>query len=211
MKFTKKDLVYSIITGLTAGIVAWRVLVFLGTTNIAGFSLFLLVLVVPVLWILGVNLGYFLGKWMPFFNQFGKFAAIGFTNFAVDTGVLNLLIGSSGVASGIYFSVFKTISFMAGVSHSYLWNKIWVFESSNDNKGGEIFKFLTVAVLSILVNVGVASFIVNYVDPKFGFDDKIWANIGSVVGSAVALVFSFVGFKLLVFKKKEDALPQIPS
>ena len=28
-----------------------------------------------------------------------------------------------------------------------------------------------------------------------------WANIGGVAGSAVALIFSFIGIRLIVFKK----------
>lgn len=204
--FTKKDFVYSIITGLTAGFVIWQVLNFLeapsfGLPTDHPHALFLII--VPVLWVLGVNLGYFLGRWMPFFNQFGKFVAIGFTNFAVDMGILNLLIASTGIATGAYYAIFKGISFMGGVSHSYLWNRLWVFESFGGDKREQFIKFLTVAVLSALVNVGVASFVVNFVDPLFGFDDKVWANVGSVVGSAVALIFSFIGFKLVVFRKKE--------
>src|SRR3989344_992981 len=88
-------------------------------------------LVVPVLWILGVNLGYFLGRWVVFFNQFGKFAAVGFTNAAVDFGILNLLIAYYGIVSGLGFSLFKATSFVVAVAHSYLWNKFWVFSSEN--------------------------------------------------------------------------------
>lgn len=202
--FSRKDLFYSIITGLTAGVIAWQVLNFLnapsfGLPTAHPHSLF--IIIVPILWILGVNLGYFLGRWMPFFNQFGKFAAIGFTNFAVDAGVLNLLIAYSGLASGIYFSIFKALSFMAGITHSYFWNRVWVFESSSQNKREEFIKFFIVGVVAILVNVGSASFVVNFIDPMFGFDENVWANVGAVIGSGVALVLSFVGFRLVVFKK----------
>ena len=206
MKFTKKDLFFSLITGLTAGVIAWQILNFLeapsfGLPTSHPHALF--VLIIPLLWVIGVNFGYFLGRWMPFFNQFGKFAAIGFTNFAVDAGVLNILIAYSGLATGIYFSIFKAISFMAGITHSYFWNRIWVFESSSQNKREEFFKFFSVGLIAILVNVGVASFVVNFVDPFFGLSENVWANIGAVVGSAVALVFSFIGFRLLVFKKND--------
>ena len=54
---------------------------------------------------------------------------------------------------------------------------------------------------SFAINVGVASFIVNYINPFVGFTPEIWANIGAVMGSATALVFSFLGFKIFVFKK----------
>lgn len=165
---------------------------------------------IPILWICGVNLGYFLGRWINFFNQFGKFAAIGFTNAAVDFGVLNLLIANTGTTAGAWYSVFKAVSFISAIIPSYFWNKHWAFSSksspsagSGSSSGGvfEFAKFISVAVVSILINNGVASFIVNFIDPVLGLDLRVWANIGAVAGSAVALAFSFAGFKLAVFRK----------
>lgn len=207
MTFTKKDLVFSLTTGLTTGIIVWRIAVFLELPLFFDINYFWLVFLVPILWIFGVNLGYFLGRTIVFFNQFGRFTAVGFTNAAVDFGILNILIAFSGVASGGLFSTFKGASFFIATIHSYLWNKYWVFEAG-ESRGGqsEFFKFAVVAGLAIIVNVGAASFIVNGVDPLFGFNENVWANVGAVVGSAVALVFSFVGFKIVVFKKKEEPI-----
>jgi len=201
-KFTKKDLYFSIITGLITGFIAWRIFIFLELPEFAGISYAWLAVFVPVLWILGVNLGYFLGQWFGFFNQFGKFSAVGFTNAAVDFGVLNLLIAYSGVASGGLFSLFKAISFVTALFHSYIWNKFWVFEAGGSQGGGaEFTKFSTVTIIALLVNVGMASFVVDLVDPLFGLNENVWANVGAVAGSAVGLMVSFVGFKLAVFKK----------
>jgi putative flippase GtrA len=216
-KFTKKDLGFAILTGLITGTIAWRIFNFLNVTNIQfrfvvcdggvcpWYSLIIIpwfwfVLIIPILWILGVLLGYFLGQWLKFFNQFGKFAAIGFTNAAVDFGVLNLLIANTGFHSGGWYTVFKAISFMVAVIPSYFWNKYWAFEG-NEGVRFEFAKFLSVAVVSIFINDGVASFVVNYVQPFGGLSSAVWANVGAMAGSAVALVFSFVGFKLAVFKK----------
>lgn len=171
-----------------------------------GISFAWLTFVVPVFWILGINLGYFLGKWIDFFNQFGKFAAIGFTNAAVDFGVLNILIAWSGIASGILYAVFKTISFIISVTHSYYWNRYWVFGSQNPEKKKEFFEFISVYIFASAVNVGIATGIVSLIDPMFGVNQNVWANLGAVAGSAMALVFSFVGVRLVVFKKQGDAL-----
>jgi len=154
-----------------------------------------LLIIVPILWILGVLLGYFLGKWMAFFNQFGKFAAIGFTNAAVDFGVLNLLIANTGISSGGWYAVFKAVSFLSAIIPSYFWNKHWAFEAKGGDSGFEFTKFMSVAIVSIFINTGVASFIVNYVHPTGGLNPAIWANVGAVAGSAVALIFSFAVFK----------------
>lgn len=199
-EFSKKDLFFSIITGFITGLIAWRIFIFLNVPE-RFISWPWLTVIVPILWILGVNLGYFLGRWLAFFNQFGKFAAIGFTNAAVDFGILNLLIASTGVANGGWYSVFKGISFLVAMLHSYIWNKYWVFESGESGGGGvEFAKFATVSIIAIIVNVGVASFVVNAIHPLWGVSIKGWANLGAVAGSAIALLFSFIGFRLAVFK-----------
>lgn len=203
--FTKKDFLFSVVTGLITGFVAWKILVFLGHPELYGFSARWLLAIVPVLWILGVNLGYFLGKWFAFFNQFGKFAAIGFTNAAVDFGILNLFIAGTGQTAGVMYAVFKGVSFIAATLHSYFWNKYWAFDAgSSHGGGGEFFKFFSVALLALVVNVGVASLVVNFIPPVLGLDDRVWANVGAVAASAAALLFSFAGFKFIVFKSKSD-------
>lgn len=202
MKFSKKDFVSSLITGLTAGIIAWQIAGYLKISAPAGLAFGWLVIIVPLLWILGVNLGYWLGRRFNFFNQFGKFAAIGFTNAAVDFGILNLLIALSGIAAGFWFPIFKAVSFVFGIIHSYIWNRYWVFGSGqNDSVVQQFGKFLAVGLVAAAINVTAASIVVNGIGPTFGLSLEIWANVGAVVGSAVALVFSFVGFKMAVFKK----------
>lgn len=200
--FTKKDLIFSIITGLTTGFIAWRIFDFLNVQEFWGISFGWLTVIIPVLWILGVNLGYFLGRWFVFFNQFGRFSAIGFTNAAVDFGILNLLIFYSGVATGIWFSVFKATSFLIAAIHSYFWNKYWSFEAGRSGVSGqEFFKFFIISIIATLVNVISASIVVNIIGSQFGLSSEAWANIGAVVGSAVALIFSFIGFRRFVFRK----------
>jgi putative flippase GtrA len=203
MKFCKKDLLFSIITGLTTGIIVWRIFLFLDIMPEYQQYFMHAVWIVPVLWIIGVNLGYFLGRFIGFFNQFGRFTAVGFTNAAVDFGILNFLISWSGEAGGPMYSVFKAISFFVAFLHSYYWNKIWVFEAGQSGGGSREFgKFLGVAIMSILVNVGVASLVVA-VAPSSPETANVWANLGAIAGSASALVFSFVGFRLLVFVTKK--------
>jgi putative flippase GtrA len=201
-KFTKRDLGFAVLTGLIAGIIAWRIFEVLKTPEFYNLPWIALMVIVPILWILGVLFGYLLGQWLDFFNQFGKFAAIGFTNFAVTAGVLNILLSITNYTSGIGYSVISGISFMAGILSSYVWNKYWTFRSNNNQGGGQEFvKFFAVTIVAFVINVAVASFIVNYIRPLAGMDAHQWANVGVVAGSAVALVFSFVGFKIAVFKK----------
>lgn len=201
-KFTKRDLQFSLLTGLITGLIAWQIFRFLHVPEFYNTHWSLLVGLIPILWILGVALGYFLSQWLVFFNQFGKFAAIGFTNAAVTFGVLNILLAYTGYVSGIGYSFISSVSFVVGVISSYIWNKYWAFKSNNNDndKGKEFAKFFIVNIIAFIVNVSVASVVVNYIHPIFGMNAHIWANIGTAAGSAVALIFSFVGFKIVVFK-----------
>lgn len=186
-------------TGFITGLLAWQILLFL---KVSGYNWAWLVVLVPILWIIGVNLGYLLGRAMSFFNQFGKFAAIGFTNAAIDFGVLNLLIHLSGATEGLGYGVLKAASFIVAVIPSYFFNKYWAFWSPvmSGASAREFFKFLGVAVTAIIVNTIVATLIASLVNPMFGLSPEQWANVAAAAGSAVALIFSFLGFKVAVFK-----------
>ena len=200
-KFTNRDLWFAVLTGLITGTIAWQVFEFLKTPAFYNLPWVTLVVIVPILWILGVLLGYFLGQRLDFFNQFGKFAAIGFTNFAVTVGVLNILLSITGYATGIGYALISGASFLVGLFSSYIWNKYWAFRSNNNQGGGlEFAKFFIVTIIAFGVNVTIASFVVNYIHPLANMNTHQWANIGTIVGSACGLIFSFVGFKLAVFR-----------
>lgn len=207
MNFTKRDLIYSTITGLTAGVFGYFLLRYLGVKLPLEIPLISLIVLVPIIWICGVNLGYFLGRWFSFFNQFGKFVTIGFTNATVDFGVLNLVIYYSGVTSAnpyfsLYYALFKGCAFIAANSHSYLWNKFWVF-NAGESHGGELEfgKFFGISMVSLLINAGLATAVVAYC-LEIGLSDKLASNLGGAAGSGLALIFNFVSLKFLVFKQK---------
>lgn len=198
---TRNDIHSAIITGVTTGVLLWRILVYLDAPSPYGLPMVSLVVIMPVLWLLGVWLGYFLSQWYPFFAQFSKFVAIGFTNAMVDFGVLYLLIALTGAAGGVGFSVFKACSFIVATFHSYYWNRHWSFQTKERAGREEFGRFFAVAAAAVLVNVAIASIVVILVGPQFNFTPEAWAGIGSVVGSASALIFSFIGFRLYVFAK----------
>ncbi|PIR41441.1 MAG: hypothetical protein COV31_01030 [Candidatus Yanofskybacteria bacterium CG10_big_fil_rev_8_21_14_0_10_46_23] len=197
---TKRDFIFAIITGLLTGLVAGFIFRHFQIAFPFDFPYFGLVIFVPILWILGVWLGNFLGRWVPFFSEFGRFVAIGFTNAAVDFGILNLLINLSGLAQGTAFSVFKSLSFLVALTHSYFWNRFWVFHAREQTEK-QFTRFFGVNLVALVINVSVASAIVNLIPPLAGLSAPAWANLGAVAGSGVALIFSFVGFRTFVFKK----------
>lgn len=158
--------------------------------------------VTPLAALFGLAVLFFLSKYIPVLWQIGKFVAVGFANTVVDFGVLNLLIFITGIPAGPAFSIFKGVSFVVAVAHSYIWNKFWTFRKKEIKSARkELIQFLAVSVVGFVLNVGVASFLVNVVGPQFVLSEKLWANVGAAVGSIVAMTWNFVGYKFFVFKR----------
>jgi len=137
----------------------------------------------------------------PVLDQFGKFAAVGSLNSFIDLAILNLLIFLTDISFGIFFTIFKTISFLFAKTSSYFWNKFWTFESENPVSWREYIKFGIFTGIGMLLNVSTATLIVNFLKPPFEVDQKLWANIGAVAAMIVVMFWNFFSYKNIVFKK----------
>jgi len=145
-----------------------------------------------------------IAKKIPVVFQLAKFAAVGAFNTFLDWGILNILISVFAIATGVWFSVFKGISFIVASIGSYLWNKYWTFESAGKVNAREFGKFFTVSVIGAVLNIGIASAIVAWV-PAFGQINPVqWANIAAAIATIVSLVWNFIGYKFLVFIKRGE-------
>lgn len=202
----KRDILISILIGIFTGAIWAGVLVRLHALERfhIGFAVWGLVVVAPIAFVFGLYLGQWLSRWKHFFVSFARFAIVGFFNTGIDFGVFNLLMFVTKVEKGIAVSSFKTVSFIAAVINSYFWNKYWVFEasSSKEGLGREFFKFIVVNVIGLVINVSITSVLVIGVAPKLGFSQLAWNNIAAVVGTVFGLIWNFIGFRLIVFKKE---------
>lgn len=150
----------------------------------------------------GILVGYILYHIKPFFFQLSKFCATGAANFAIDLGVLNLFIVITGVTRGFEFGMFKAIAFVVATLNSYAWNKYWSFGDRADSDiNRELAKFMTISGLGFVLNVSVASFMNNIIGQFVAIDPRIWATISAVIASISVIVWNFLGYKFLVFKK----------
>ena len=141
-----------------------------------------------------------LSKTWGVFAQFGKFAAVGTLNTLLDIGVLNLLIIIGGI-QGASFMVFKTISFLVATTNSYGWNKFWIFQNDLPAVRKEYGKFLFFTCIGMFINVSIATFLVSGVGPVGGVGEEIWANIAALIAVFVSLVWNFLSYKHIVFKR----------
>lgn len=192
-----------ILAAVTGEITAWFFSFLLKDANLRIANLELILAVsFPILSVIGIWLAWLLGKKFLWIFQLAKYLLIGVLATIIDLLLLNVLISVSGIAAGIYFSVFKGITFLAATSSKYIGDKFWAFEKMEKKGIGKEFgQFFLVTLIGFGLNVGIASFVVNGIGPQFGMSDKLWANMGGIAAAFGVMAWNFIGYKFFVFKK----------
>lgn len=136
-------------------------------------------------------------------NQIVKFAIVGVVNTVVDLYVLNVLIGATNSGrSGWLYALFQGIAFIAALINSYYMNKYWTFSGQGtSNRAIEVSEFTIISIIGFLLNVGSASLVATFVPPII-VSAALWPSAAALVGTAVGLVWNFLGYKFVVFEKK---------
>ncbi len=196
----KKDLKISLFIGFGAGLLSIPVLFNLGVLMSVPKAI-AAVLFFAIFTPGGYLVAYWLSRWLPVMIQIVKFGIIGGFNTFFDLGILNTLIFLTGLASGWPYTIFKSISFLAAVTNSYFWNKYWTFKSDSQVGGEEFMKFLGVNVIGFIINISIASFIVNGIGAPVGVSLSVWANVGALSATFISLFWNFIGMKFIVFRR----------
>jgi len=142
-----------------------------------------------------------IAKKIPIILQIAKFGAVGAFNTFLDFGVANLLMAVTLIFSGFWFVVFNIISFIAANLSSFFWNKYWTFSSKEKKVEGGFIIFFGVTLVGLGMKLAIAYGVVNYLAHPAFFTEGRWANIGLALGMTIALVWNFLGYKFIVFKK----------
>ncbi len=170
-------------------------------------SIVLLIIFFLALANFGLWISAIIAKKIPVIFQIAKYGAVGAFNTFLDWGVVNLLIALTGIVKGGWFSVFAGTGFIVANIGSFFWNKYWTFTTAT-NQGNQaskdkldLIQFFAVSLIGFGVKVLAASLVVNVIGTPSGFTNEQWANIGNVAGTALSMVWNFLGYKFWVFKK----------
>ena len=201
----------------------------------------------------------------PVILQLLRFAAIGILNTAIDFIILNFFSKLLGIDEGVRLGYVNIIGFAMATIQSYIWNRYWAFDTSNQigvlknfirlvlvgglgfaafvlvllgaGKGAfpgyylivligliiaqgflwynfklheapdqahsshstQFIAFLIVSVVGLLINSGIVALVSGRLPEEISTD--LVKNVAKVVATAFSLVWNFIGYKLIVFKK----------
>ena len=147
---------------------------------------------------LGMVVMSFLGKKLPVLWQLAKFGLVGVLNTAIDFGILNFLSVYIGATSGVGLIPIKATSFSVALLNSFFWNKGWVFEGK---KKANPVVFAAVSIIGVSINVTTIYVLTTIVPTPGNISSQIWLNIANVGATLLSMVWNFLGYRLVVFKK----------
>lgn len=135
-------------------------------------------------------------------TQFLRFVLVGAMNTGIDFLVLNIEMLITGITSGPLMLVQNALSFGIATINSYYFNKKWTFEDKSDESQAKKFSsFLSVSIIGIILNSTIVYAVTTFVSPVLGINEVLWANIAKVFATGISLIWNFIGYKFLVFKK----------
>jgi dolichol-phosphate mannosyltransferase len=119
--------------------------------------------------------------------QLLKFGLVGGSGYLVNLAVFALLAGNFG----IHHAVAAVGAFCVAVTNNFLWNRYWTFGPGEGRAGFQAVRFLTVSLLSLLLNLAVLEAILS------------GTEVGELTAQAIAVAavmpFNFLGNKLWTF------------
>jgi len=139
------------------------------------------------------------------FTEAKRFVIVGFINTVLDLAVLNLLIFLTHMGrNGVWFSVFKSFSFLVAVANSYVINHSWTFDGRTGRRSlTQASQFLVVSLVGAFINVSSASYVATYIPAIRGME-SYWPSIAALAGTACGLASNFIGYRHIVFSQRQS-------
>ncbi len=154
-------------------------------------------------------------KWKKIFNilcrresigtQFFRFSLVGVLNTTLDFLVLNVLILTIGLGETVTrYVIFTVIAVLISFTNSFFWNKNWTFKIDVPVKNMKkaFFLFFLIAGLGLVWNVITATAVYALLEHLYpDIPGIISANTGALCALIVVVIWDFLGYKYVVFKK----------
>ena len=121
-------------------------------------------------------------------KQFVRFCVVGTSNTVISLGTILFLFNFCNID----YRVANIIGYTFGFINSFIWNKIWTFESKN-RFYKEIIPFLCIFLMSYFLNLGAVIFSAEVL--------LINKNICQIIGMFFYAVTNFFGNKSWTFRQ----------
>lgn len=195
------DIIFALICGR---IVAWLAHDFLKGYGIEiSYYKWLLYYALPIISLACLWLAYLIGKKLLFVFQAAKYFLVGIFVTIIDLKLFELSVWVFSLSlTPISPMISKGISFLISTYIKYWGNKHWVFEKpEKDGIGQEIFQFVIVTVIGLGIDVSSFFYFIKIMGPQFSTPTDVWVKLSVIFAALVAVIWNFLGYKFLVFKK----------
>ncbi|MCQ6275262.1 GtrA family protein [Bacillus sp. V3B] len=118
---------------------------------------------------------------------FTRFCTVGVGNTLIDFAVFFLLVGI-----GISYVFAQILSYIAGMTNSYIWNRLWTFQMRQRGSIQEITRF----VIMNLASLAISFLTLSYMHEESGM--SLFLSKG--IATAVGMLVTFIGSQYWVFK-----------
>ena len=120
--------------------------------------------------------------------KFIKFCAVGFSGMVIDFGTTWLLKEKARVNKYIANSA----GFILAATSNYIWNRLWTFQSENNQIAFEYLSFIIISVIGLGINNLVV----------FLFSDKLKFNFyfSKLIAIGVVTLWNFIMNYLITFR-----------
>ena len=209
MKFNlirKRDIFLSFLCGFLSGVFLILIVKNPHVEELSAISeikglIWALPFILGVIFLVGIIFIKTIFKSFGFLFQFLKFAETGVLNTLIDMGIYNGLIWITGITSGALIIPLNAFSFSCATGNSFFWNKFWTFEKKDKSKAREFLEFFAVTMVGMGINTTIVFLGTTYFPPIMGLSGGAWANLVKIGATFVSMVWNFVGYKFIVFKK----------
>lgn len=120
--------------------------------------------------------------------KFLKFCAVGFSGMLIDFGTTWLL--KEKVRINKYIA--NSTGFILAATSNYIWNRVWTFQSENDQIAVEYLSFILISVAGL----GINNFVI------FMLNDKLKINfyLSKLIAIGVVTIWNFLMNFIITFR-----------